>query len=690
MKKVLLLSLSLALGFSAFAQQRVIKNDVRKAEAKVEKSFAGKEAAAETASNFAPQSAQSVVTNRYQNMEYAETMWTHYDLQSNLFVANRMFQLPNGSVAVTATMSHQESNQSVSDRGTGYNFYNANEADWESAWLEQPEARLESFQTGWPSIAQWGANGEILLCHGGGHMNCFTRETAGEGEWQYMGTLPDYPEGYPYNEYPTWPRVVTCGDNHNVIIAVAALQHTISEDETDVRTVMFRSEDAVNWTVSYSPLEEYDYHINAFSADDYAMAANGHTVAILYTGQLTNSTWMFKSTDDGLTWNTTKIWEHPYEGRDYTIDEDHPAWGMEDTLFIPMNGAITIDNNGVAHVALNTHEIIHTLENESGYYTLFSGRTVDGIYYWNDTQEAPIQDTEHPEYIGTPLEEHFANPNPHHALRLWWPIPDDLHYVEMRPDSTKWIGMIPTYQDENGNWIQWDNNKLYHENDYYYKLYGASGHPALSCDPMGNLACAFSSPCMAGEESDPYYFRHVYVSYRNVDEGYWHQDEDDITDPQVMFQLWNSDNLFTISANNTVNPGEFWFGFQGDDHIGLWWGTGATQTDASVNTIYVMKVQADPEMVSIPEPEAINPMTTTRVYPNPATDMLNIEVNASQASEMSISVYNIMGQMVMNQNVNLTTGINTKPISTSNLTSGVYFVTVKANGFENTMKFIVK
>ena len=44
----------------------------------------------------------------------------------------------------------------------------------------------------------------------------------------------------------------------------------------------------------------------------------------------------------------------------------------------------------------------------------------------------------------------------------------------------------------------------------------------------------------------------------------------------------------------------------------------------------------------------------------------------------------------MNQNVNLTTGINTKPISISNLTSGVYFVTVKANGFENTMKFIVK
>ena len=97
-----------------------------------------------------------------------------------------------------------------------------------------------------------------------------------------------------------------------------------------------------------------------------------------------------------------------------------------------------------------------------------------------------------------------------------------------------------------------------------------------------------------------------------------------------------------------------------------------------------------PEGMGINEQEAINPMTSTRVYPNPASDVLNIEVNASQASEMSISVYNIMGQNVMNQNVNVTTGMNTRNINISELNSGIYFVTVKANGFENTMKFIVK
>ena len=49
-----------------------------------------------------------------------------------------------------------------------------------------------------------------------------------------------------------------------------------------------------------------------------------------------------------------------------------------------------------------------------------------------------------------------------------------------------------------------------------------------------------------------------------------------------------------------------------------------------------------------------------------------------------------MGQQVMSKTVSINTGINTPSISTADLNSGIYFVTVKANGYENTMKFIVK
>ena len=705
MKKLFLLTLSLALGFSAIAQQRMAKSELRSGVARDQKVTVGKEIAEPSAAQFETP-APSVVSSRYQGeLDYAGVVATFYDLQSNQYVANRMYQLPNGSVAATATMSHlTPNNVTPADRGTGYNFYKPSEGKYfaEGEWIygvvedgDGPETRVEPWVSGWPTIAQYGEDGEILLSHGNGALNCYTREHAGEGEWQFRGALPNYPEGYPYNEYPTWPRVVTSGDNHNIIHVVAALQHSISSDETDIRTVMYRSEDAENWTVSYSLLEEYDYHIGAFSADDYAMAAYGHTVAILYSGQLTNSVWMFKSTDDGLTWNTFKIWENPYEGRSFDYENGEP-WGMEDTLFIPMNGAITVDNNGTAHVALNTHEIIHTTDNEEGYYSYYYGRSVDGILYWNDTQEAPMQDTYHPEYS----DPHMAEPNPHHVARLWWPDPENPGYVHMVADSTKWIGYLPYYEEFDHDWSDWADYYYGHGsgNEYLPRMYAVSAHPALSCDPQGNLACAYSSPCSDAEHSgyynvggSNYLYRHIYVSYRNVDEGYWHQIEDDITDGEAYFDFSGQENIFTMSVPNTVNDGEFWFGFQTDPSIGLWWGNNASQTSATDNTINVVRVVANEEMVSVPENhDAINPVTTTRIYPNPVVDQMTIEVNAAQASEMSISVYNLMGQKVMDKNVSINTGINTPTLNTSSLSSGVYFVTVKANGFENTMKFVVK
>ena len=648
MKKVFLLSLSLILGLGAFAQRQVIKNDVRKAEAKATRVAVGNEMTTE-ASAYAPQASKSVVVNRYSDMDDAETMWTHYDLQSNQYVANRMYQMPNGSVAIAATMSH-EANQTASDRGTGYNFFDGED------WGNQPDARIESFKTGWPSIAQLGENGEILLAHGNGHMQCFIRTTAGEGEWTYVGALPDYPDGYQYTtEYPTWPRIVTCGDNHNIAVAVAVLQHSISSDETDLQTVMWRSEnpaDINSWTVSYGPLHETGWDHNQFSADDYCMAANGHKVALMYSGCLTNSVWLFQSTDDGATWTSTRVWENPYEGREF---DEEPAWGMDDTLFMPMNGSIVIDNSGVTHVALNTFEMAHTLENEPGYYTYWSGRAVDGILYWNDTEEAPIQS---------------PDGNPHHAARLWWPAGEG--YVHMEPDSTRWIGFIPMYEG-----IDWSNDMYYMSGtEYVSKFYGASGHPALSCDPEGNLACAFSSPC-TNRNNGTYYFRSIYVSYRDAANGYWDQDVDDLMEGVM---LMYSEGTFTMAVSNTVNVNEFWFGYQEDDEIGFYWGSNATQQTATENIIHGIKLIGGD---AVEETEAQD--VVYNIYPNPATDY--VVVSSAMEANATITFSNLAGQTVKSFNKALILGENMISID---LESGVYFCTINANGFSKTTKVIVK
>ena len=653
MRKVLLLSLSLALGFSAFAQQRVAKNDIRSAQAKAEKVSVGNEKI-NPATNFAPQTAKSVVVNRYDDVLDGETMMTMYDLQSNHFCSNRMYALENGSAAVVATFSH-EPNQSASDRGTGYNFFNGETEEW----MDMPEERLESMRTGWPTIAPYGDRGEILISHA--PMRCWTREVAGEGEWVYRGELPISPEGFPYADDASWPRVATSGDNHNIIHVIGDIQHS-GTDATEHYQVYLRSEDAENWTITYSPLEQVGFEsTGGFSAEDYAIAANGHNVAILYTGSMTNSVWMFKSTDDGLTWNARRVWEDPYEG----ISLEDPNLVYTDTLYRPMSGAIVIDNGGVVHVALNVLEMAHWADTEPGYYSYFYGRMVDGILYWNDTQEGPVQS---------------EDGNPHHAARLWWPIPEEPGYVRMHADSTKWIGYIPMYEG-----YEWDNDKFYNGDDYHPRFYSASGHPALSCDPYGNICCAFSSPCVRRlDDNGTYYYRSIYTSYYNVDKGYWEQVVEDLCDEEVNFMFLYSDNLYTLSAPNTYKPGEFWIGFQSDDLIGLYWGSGAAQTQASENIIHAMRIDAEDEYVSVPENYEAKDVVYN-IYPNPATDY--VVVKSSQDVEANISIVNLVGQTVKQFNKSLKMGENAISID---LKSGIYFCTISANGFNKTIKFVVK
>ena len=657
MKKVLLLSLSLVLGFSAFAQ-RVVKNDVQAVKVDSKKVIVGKEAVTESAAQYAPQTAKSVVVNRYENAEDCATMVTNYDLQSNSWCSNRMYQLPNGNVGVTATLSHQ-TNQSATDRGTGYNFYNAETGEW----MDQPEARVEEVRTGWPTIAQWGDNGEILISHS--PLRVYTREVAGEGEWVFRGIIPNAPAEYPYEEDAAWPRVATSGEHHNIIHVIADLQH--SGDVTEHHQVYMRSEDAENWTVTYSPLAQDGEETGGYSADAYNISAFGHTVAMIYADDLQRHVVMYKSTDDGLTWQRRIVWENPYYGYDW----EDPASIYTDTMCGPATAAIAVGPDGVVHVALTAYTYIHSEVGDT--YTTWRGRTVDGVCYWNDTQAGPIS---------------APDGNPHHAMMLWWPDEENPGYVKMEADSTKWIGFVPLYQDENGNLIQYDNDMFYRENDYFYKFRsGQSGMPAISIDPMGNMACAWSAPCSRpDEEGQTYYFRHIYVSYYNVDEGYWHQVWDELSDPTMDFSYSSSENIFTFGVDQTANPGEFWFGYQTDYEIGLYWGSNATQTSATDNDIHVMKVIADPELVSVPENSENEAKDVIYgIYPNPATDY--VIVNSAMNTEATITIFNLVGQAVKQFNKDLKLGENAISLD---LTSGIYFCNINANGFNKTVKFIVK
>lgn len=69
-----------------------------------------------------------------------------------------------------------------------------------------------------------------------------------------------------------------------------------------------------------------------------------------------------------------------------------------------------------------------------------------------------------------------------------------------------------------------------------------------------------------------------------------------------------------------------------------------------------------------------------KIYPNPANDVLHVE----GSEVILVEVYNIMGQSVLSVNENF------KSINISNLQNGIYFVRLKSNDGEKTVKLVIE
>ena len=608
-------------------------------------------------------------------------MLTYYDLQTNKMLGNRMYRFEDGTLGVTATWSQTTT---FADRGTGYDYHDGTGFLFEEDG-DPVTARVESVKTGWPSYCQYGEKGEILVSHTGTKLVYHIREVKGEGEWQGPFDIPN-PEwlGAPTCNM-TWPRVVTTGPNHDIIHVMAA-----DSDDDGVYLFYSRSTDGENWTTTFVPTLE-DWEKDLYSADSYVMAANGDVVAIMLVSVYGHG-YVIKSTDNGETWTKIKFWDNPYAG-DWDNDPN-TLFGNSDDIYIddteqygPDLGTICIDNNGMVHGAFSGHHYAH-LELGTG-YTYWYSRTIDGIFYWNENMGT----MQGPEWV-CPDDQTVIPSDPHNVCRMWWPTDATGEYIVRNFESANLIGFLTP--DENFQNFANDNFLV----SGYFQT--PATMPAIGVDETGTIGIAYSVPDLSRELSnDGKYLRSIMVAF--IEPGYVMGDAtgDYSEIPGDCYyeyvKLQDADEfmhsydeaIYPVCPTNTTNE-EFWFAYQADDTPGLFAGSNAAQAAATDNFIWVQKVVPDYPGVGVNEHNAVNPMTSTRVYPNPANDVLNIEVSASQASEMSISIFNIMGQNVMNQSVSLTTGMNTRPVNISELNSGIYFVTVKANGFENTMKFIVK
>ena len=78
-----------------------------------------------------------------------------------------------------------------------------------------------------------------------------------------------------------------------------------------------------------------------------------------------------------------------------------------------------------------------------------------------------------------------------------------------------------------------------------------------------------------------------------------------------------------------------------------------------------------------------------QAYPNPASSVVNFDYNINAGDRASVSVYNLLGQEVKNQQVNGMQGHLS--VSVADLNEGIYFCKLFVNGSAvSTEKFVVK
>lgn len=127
------------------------------------------------------------------------------------------------------------------------------------------------------------------------------------------------------------------------------------------------------------------------------------------------------------------------------------------------------------------------------------------------------------------------------------------------------------------------------------------------------------------------------------------------------------------------------------DGICCSWGSGSyTLTDSNSNVIATGGEFLAQETVSF---TTVNTLGTENylldrkitLYPNPATNVLNIKVGASNSLPDTYKIYNMLGQIVLQQSIG---ELNDLAVNTSSLSKGMYFIKIATDNASISLPFI--
>lgn len=551
---------------------------------------------------------------------------TVYDLQSNAASPSNRLEVFSDGT-VGATWNRGTGPTAYNDRGTGYNYFNG------AAWGPSPTNRVETLRSGWPAYTSCGTMGEAFVSHISGTtpLNFYKRDVKGTGAW--TGATIAAPAGA---SGLLWPRMTSSGPNNEFLHVIALTAPTGNGGTVyngqDGALVYIRSTDAgATWSTPVVLDGMGSSDVVAIGGDSYSITASGSNIAILLTDSWTDLFAMV-SHDNGENWEKVLVWQHPYP-----LYNGTPA--QTDTTYVPDGaGAVAFDQSGNFHVAFGVFRAIVTDWSAGFSYYPF----LNGIAYWNETME-PWIDT-------------------------------DINTLD--PDVLFETGNLIAYNLDLNN-----NGVLDIVDDYGKYDVGASSMPQLVIDQYNDIWMIYSG-ITEGYDNGAQQYRHLWLR-SSLDGGttwsdFIHLSED-------IIHMLDECVFPTVARENGNYREELHLMYQADSEPGL-----AVRGDLDApgeNVIYYATIEKQTVATSnLPIMREIQ----VSAYPNPFKGFTSLDVTIAKKANVSIEVYSVTGQKVMEQTYGqYPAGQFKLDINASDLGSGLYIVKVKAGDQSSTARINV-
>ncbi|MDR2867979.1 MAG: hypothetical protein LBV46_00355, partial [Bacteroidales bacterium] len=273
---------------------------------------------------------------------------SNWPKQTNGAWHNKLIAHPNGTLSAIWPVG-----PTSEERGTGYNFFNG------TSWTGTSSDRIESQRAGWGCVCALNGGGEMVISHNGTTgLTINKRAVAGQGAWQESTlTGPVVSNGTATSTGLYWPVVASVGDTIH-LFAITESDPGYLYQGISTCLVYYRSIDnGATWDINAELVGGLDAaYMPRFTADAYELAAKPGCVALVYGTQFTD-VFMLKSTDGGLNFTKTMIFDNPIPN---DIDMSTPA-GIFDTTFVSNETyAIAIDDQNNVHLAFGIIRVIRT------------------------------------------------------------------------------------------------------------------------------------------------------------------------------------------------------------------------------------------------------------------------------------------------------------------------------------------